>query len=161
MSQCAERVLGSGHGVKGMPLAEHIDLPGWCQHIGTTKLLSRPRVAGSSSMSAVPGPLKSLEAFAAEGLVKGIDGIFVTHVPQRPQRRSGGGGEAFSVSVYGIPEVAPVLARPGDWFLPGVSPNAVDPVVEKKDGDTMAMGGVHLHLPFLPRPDAQPRGLAR
>jgi glyoxylase-like metal-dependent hydrolase (beta-lactamase superfamily II) len=137
MSQCAERVLGPDHGVKGMPLAEHVDLPDWCQHIGTTKLLVSASGRGFLLDVGGPGPIKSLEAFAAEGLVKGIDGIFVTHVHNDHSAGVAEAAKRFQCPVYGIPEVAPLLRRPGDWFLPGLSPNAVDPVVEKKDGDSM------------------------
>lgn len=137
MSQCAARVLGPNHGVKGMALAEHVDLPDWCQHIGTTKLLVSASGRGFLLDVGGPGPLKSLEAFAAAGLVKGIDGIFVTHVHNDHSAGVAEAAKRFRCPVYGIPEVAPVLSRPGDWFLPGVSPNAVDPVIEKKDGETM------------------------
>lgn len=137
MAQCAERVLGPGHGVKGMPLAEHIDLPGWCQHIGTTKLLVAASGRGFVLDVGGPGPLKSLEAFLAEGLVKGIDGIFVTHVHNDHSAGVAEAAKRFQCPVYGIPEVAPILGHPGDWFLPGLTPNVVDGVIEKKDGDTM------------------------
>jgi glyoxylase-like metal-dependent hydrolase (beta-lactamase superfamily II) len=137
MAQCAARVLGPDHGVKGMPFAEHIDLPDWCQHIGTTKLLVSASGRGFVLDVGGPGPLKSLEAFAAEGLVKGIDGIFVTHVHNDHSAGVAEAAKRFQCPVYGLPEVAPVLNRPGDWFLPGLSANAVDPIVEKKDGETM------------------------
>lgn len=137
MAQCATRVLGPDHGLEGMPFAEHIDLPGWCQHIGTTKLLVAASGRGFVLDVGGPGPLKSLEAFLAEGLVKGIDGIFVTHVHNDHSAGVAEAAKRFRCPVYGVPEVAPVLSRPGDWFLPGITPNAVAGVVERKDGDTM------------------------
>jgi len=150
MALCAERVLGPDHGVKGMPFAEHIDLPDWCQHIGTTKLLVSAKGRGFVLDVGGPAALKSLEAFAAEGLVKGIDGIFVTHVHNDHTAAVGEAARRFHCPVYATPEVAPVLERPGDWFLPGVSPNAVDAVVEKQDGETMKWEEFTLTFRFFP-----------
>jgi len=137
MSLCAERVLGPDHGVKGMPLAEHIDLPEWCRHIGTTKLLVSASGRGFLLDVGGPSAVKSLEAFRVEGLVKEIDGIFATHVHNDHTAAIGEAAKLFACPVYATPEVAPVLARPGDWFLPGVTPNVVDPVVMKQDGESM------------------------
>jgi glyoxylase-like metal-dependent hydrolase (beta-lactamase superfamily II) len=137
MSLCAERVLGPDHGVKGMPLAEHVDLPEWCRHIGTTKLLVSASGRGFLLDVGGPSAVKSLEAFRAEGLVKEIDGIFTTHVHNDHTAAIAEAARLFDCPVYATPEVAPVLERPGDWFLPGVTPNVVDPVVMKQDGETM------------------------
>ena len=137
MSRCAERVLGADHGVRAMPLAEHIDLPEWCQHIGTTKLLVSASGRGFVLDVGGPGAIKSLEAFLGEGLVKGIDGIFATHVHNDHTASVAEAAKRFRCPVYGLSEVAPVLAHPGAWYLPGLSPNGVDTVVERKDGETM------------------------
>jgi hypothetical protein len=61
----------------------------------------------------------------------------VTHVHNDHSAGVAEAAKRFQCPVYGLPEVAPVLNRPGDWFLPGLSANAVDPIVEKKDGETM------------------------
>lgn len=137
MSLCAERVLGPGHGVKGMPFAEHVDLPDWCRHIGTTKLLVSASGRGFLLDVGGPAAVKSLEAFRAEGLVKGIDGIFTTHTHNDHTASVGEAARLYGCPVYATPEVGPVLTRPGDWFLPGVSPNLVDRVEMKRDGDSM------------------------
>ncbi len=137
MKTCADRVLGPGHGLKGMPYAEHIDLPAWCQHIGTTKLLVAASGRGFVLDVGGPASLKSLVEYADQGLVKGIDGIFVTHTHNDHSAAVAEAARHFRCPVYATPEVAPVLTRPGDWFLPGVSPNAVDAVEMKADGATM------------------------
>lgn len=137
MSLCAARVLGPDHGVKGMPFAGHVELPEWCRHIGTTKLLVSSSGRGFLLDVGGPSALKSLEAFRAEGLVKEIDGIFATHAHNDHTAAIGEAARKFGCPVYATPEVAPILERPGDWFLPGVSPNAVDAVTTKQDGETM------------------------
>jgi len=137
MSTCADLVLGPGHGVKGMPFAEHVDLPAWCQHIGTTKLLVSSSGRGFLLDVGGPSVLKSLEAFRAEGLVKEIDGIFATHAHNDHTAAIGEAAQLYGCPVYATPEVAPVLSGPGDWFLPGVSPNRVDAVTAMQDGASM------------------------
>lgn len=137
MSICAERVLGPNHGVKGMPFAEHIELPDWCQHIGTTKLLVSGSGRGFLLDVGGPAAIKSVEAFLAGGLVKGIDGIFATHAHNDHTAAIGEAARQWGCPVYATPEVAPILVRPGDWFVPGLSPNGVDEVVRKEDGETM------------------------
>lgn len=137
MSTCAALVLGPDHGVRGMPFAEHVDLPAWCQHIGTTKLLVSSSGRGFLLDVGGPSALKSLEAFRAEGLVKEIDGIFATHVHNDHTGAVGEAARRYGCPVYATPEVAPILTRPGDWFLPGISPNRVDAVTTRQDGDSM------------------------
>ena len=39
LTTAGRRVLGTDAEVELMPFAEHIDLPSWCRHMGTTKLL--------------------------------------------------------------------------------------------------------------------------
>ncbi len=137
MAICAERVLGPDHGVKGMTFAEHIDLPDWCQHIGTTKLLVAESGRGFLLDVGGPAAIKSVDAFLAEGLVKGIDGIFATHAHNDHTAAIGEAARKWNCPVYATPDVAPVIARPGDWFLPGLSPNPIDRVEWKTDGETM------------------------
>lgn len=137
MSICAERVLGPDHGVKGMPFCEHVDLPDWCQHIGTTKLLVSESGRGFLLDVGGPAAIKSVDAFMAEGLVKGIDGIFATHAHNDHTAAIGEAARKWNCPVYGTKEVAPVLTRPGAWFLPGLSPNVVDEALLKADGETM------------------------
>ena len=39
MRICGDRVLAKGAKIALMPYSEHVDLPEWSRHIGTTKLL--------------------------------------------------------------------------------------------------------------------------
>lgn len=137
MGACAELVLGPGHGVSAMPLAEHVDLPEWCHHIGTTKLLVSASRRGFVLDVGGPTALGGLAKLVEEGLVAGIDGIFATHAHNDHTASIAEAQRRFGCPVYATPEVAPVLERPGDWFLPGVSPNAVDAVETKDDGEKM------------------------
>ena len=137
MNLCAERVLGPGKTIKGMPFAEHIDLPGWCQHIGTTKLLVSESGRGFVLDVGGKKSLETLRTILADGLISGIDGIFATHTHNDHTAAIAEAAGEFGCPVYATPEVADVLKNPGHWFLPGVSPNVVDEVVTKQNGDRM------------------------
>lgn len=150
MNTCAERVLGPGESVSGMPLAEHIDLPDWCQHMGTTKLLVSKSGRGFVLDVGGTRSLDTLKTAIADGLVKGIDGIFATHTHNDHTAAIAEAAREFGCPVYAIPEVADVIANPGNSFLPGVSPNAVDEVITRKDGEKMAWQEFTLTFRFYP-----------
>lgn len=150
MGKCAELVLGENHGVKGMPLAEHIDLPVWCQHIGTTKLLVSE--SGSGFVLDVGGtnPLTTLQKAVADRLVTRIEGIFATHTHNDHTAAIADAAAEFQCPVYALTEVAEVLENPGNWFLPGVSANAVPKVQVMKDGETMKWEEFDFTFRFYP-----------
>lgn len=137
MNKCASLVLGEGETAERMPDAEHIDLPDWCQHIGTTKLLVSESGRGFVLDVGGAKALESLRQFVADGLVKGIDGIFATHTHNDHTAAIAEAAGEFGCPVYALPEVADILENPGNWFLPGISANAVPEVLEKADGETM------------------------
>ena len=150
MGTCATRVLGEDHGVKGMPFAKHIDLPDWCQHIGTTKLFVSKDGSGFALDVGGAKAHESLRKALNDGLIKSLDGIFVTHTHNDHSAAVGEAAREFGCPVYALPEVADVLENPGHWFLPGVSPNVVDTVVVKQDGDTMKWKEFDFTFHFFP-----------
>lgn len=150
MGTSAELVLGKDHGVTGMPFANHIDLPNWCQHISTTKLLVSEDGSGFALDVGGPNQLESLRKALADGLVKSIDGIFATHTHNDHTAAIGEAAREFGCPVYALPEVADVLESPGRWFLPGISPNPVDKVTVKQNGDTMQWKEFDLTFHFYP-----------
>ncbi|MEQ1843212.1 MAG: MBL fold metallo-hydrolase, partial [Verrucomicrobiales bacterium] len=62
-------------------------------------------------------------------------------------------GEAareFGCPVYAVAEVADALVNPGAWFLPGLSPNAVDKVTTLADGEVLPWKNYKLTAHFFP-----------
>lgn len=150
MGTCAERVLGPDHGVVGMPFAEHIDLPGWCQHIGTTKLLVSESGKGFALDVGSPRSLDTLVQAKADGLITGLDGIFATHTHNDHTQSIAEAVEHFHCPVYAVEEVADVMRHPGNWFLPGVSANAVPDAITVRDGQTMEWEEFRFTFRFFP-----------
>ncbi len=131
------RVFGDETEVKLMPFAKHIDLPDWCRHIGTTKLLVAKDKSGFVLDVGGKRALDSLQQFLKDGLVESIDGIWVTHTHNDHSAYVRDARDTFGCPVYATAEVADVLLYPERWFLPGVSPNAVKRVHTLKEGETL------------------------
>lgn len=147
---CAEKVLGEGPTFELMPYCEKIDLPDWCKHIGTTKLLVSDDGYGFALDVGSPKLMETLKQAVADGLVKSIEGIFATHAHNDHTAAVAAAAREFNCPVYAVEEVADVLENPGSWFLPGVSQNVVKEVVVKKDGEKMKWRGFDLSFNFYP-----------
>ncbi|MCP5541175.1 MAG: MBL fold metallo-hydrolase [Akkermansiaceae bacterium] len=137
MRTALEKVLGAGATMESPPFCEHVDLPDWCRHIATTKLLISESGAAFSLDVGGQKQFDTLKQALADGLVKKIEGIWVTHLHNDHSQAVRDAQDAFDCPVYGVKEVADGLARPGDFFTPGLSANAVARVTAMKDGETM------------------------
>ncbi|NNE91660.1 MAG: MBL fold metallo-hydrolase, partial [Verrucomicrobiales bacterium] len=154
MGTAATRTLGENHEMKPLlePLAEHVDLPDWCKHIGTTKLLISK--SGNGFVLDVGGQKQfdELKKAIEDGLVKKIDGIWVTHVHNDHTRLVADAAREFDCPVYGVEEVMDVMKFPGRWFLPGVTNNPVDKDRAKTlaDGEKMKWEEFQFTAHFYP-----------
>ncbi|MEM7012848.1 MAG: MBL fold metallo-hydrolase, partial [Verrucomicrobiota bacterium] len=72
METCGKIVLGKDPEIELMPFCEHIDLPNWCQHIGTTKLLvSKDKTAFALDVGGNK-QFETLKQLLADGVIKKI-----------------------------------------------------------------------------------------
>jgi len=147
---CGERVLGEGAEISLMPFAEHIDLPTWCQHIRTTKLLVSEDQHGFALDVGGQKSLDELRQILKDGLIKQLDGIWVTHVHNDHSAFVRDAAAEFGCPVYAVKEVADPLLYPGRWFLPGLSPNAVPEVQVMKNGEKLKWKEFTLTADFFP-----------
>lgn len=138
LRQCGEKVLGPGAEVELMPFSEHIDLPAWCQHIGTTKLLIAEDKTAFVLDIGGQKQLETLRQVIKDGLVTKIEGIWVTHTHNDHTQAVAEGAQEWGCPVYGVAEVTDVLAYPGNWHLPGTTAKAVPVASLKtmKEGET-------------------------
>lgn len=137
MRACADLVLGKKAPMESLPLAEHVDLPGWVQHIGTTKLLVSDSRKGFALDVGGGKSLETLKQAVATGLVERIEGIWVTHRHNDHTRSVRDAQDAFECPVYAVESVASALTEPGAHFSPGISPNAVREVTVLAEGETL------------------------
>ena len=132
---CGKRVLGPGAQVGLMPFCEHVNLPPWCRHMGTTKLLVSKDGHGFALDVGGEHQLQMLRKALADGLIRKIEGIWVTHLHNDHTARVPAAAREFGCPVYAVAEVADGLRQPGAWFLPGLIPEPVDEVVVRGDGE--------------------------
>ncbi|MCB1091365.1 MAG: MBL fold metallo-hydrolase [Verrucomicrobiae bacterium] len=150
MRTCADKVLGPDVPMESMPLANHIDLPSWVQHIGTTKLLLSKDRTGFALDVGSPSSLQTLKQVVADGLVTKIEGIWVTHRHNDHTQAVRDAQEAFDCPVYAVKGVADALTEPGAHFSPGISRNAVKRVTTLKDGEAMSWREFDFTARFFP-----------
>lgn len=143
-------VLGETAEVELMDYSEHIDLPDWCKHLGTTKLLLADDGAGFVLDCGGKGPLDDLKKALAAGIMTRVEGIFVTHTHNDHTAAVAEAAREFGCPVYAVAEVADVLEHPGAWFLPGTSPNAVEKVTVLADGEVLPWKNYRLTAHFFP-----------
>lgn len=150
LTTAGRRVLGTDAEVELMPFAEHIDLPSWCRHMGTTKLLLSRDGYGFVLDVGGNGPHRMLREALRDGLLKKIEGIWVTHLHNDHTQNVGAAAREFGCPVYAVPEVADGLRNPGSWFLPGLIPEPVAEVAIKNDGETWRWREFNLTSHFFP-----------
>lgn len=148
MGEAASLVLGEP--VEGMPLAEHVDLPEWCHHIGTTKLLISENGRGFVLDVGGNRQLESLFKYLDTGLVKGYDGIFVTHTHNDHSAFVIDAQREFGCPVYSVAEVSEVMAQPGAWFLPGLPNKPIEGIRSIEDGEMMTWEEFTFTFRFFP-----------
>ncbi|MDF1810961.1 MAG: MBL fold metallo-hydrolase [Verrucomicrobiales bacterium] len=137
MAKAAELVLGKEHGVKGMAFAEHIDLPEWCHHIGTTKLLVSKSGRGFILDAGGRNSLEALFKYIKSGELTGYDGVFVTHTHNDHSAFVADVVSEFQCPVYGVAKVTEVMKEPGGWHLPGVPNKPLPEMIAVKNGEKM------------------------
>ncbi|NIP96187.1 MAG: MBL fold metallo-hydrolase [Akkermansiaceae bacterium] len=118
-----------------MSYSEHVPLPEWCRHIGTTKLLVSEDGSGFALDVGGKAQFDALRRALTDGLIKRLEGIWVTHLHNDHTREVPPAAREFDCPVYAVAEVADGLKNPGAWFLPGIIPEPVDNVIVKEDGE--------------------------
>ncbi len=144
------RVLGADAEVELMEYSEHVDLPDWCKHLGTTKLLLADDGSGFALDVGGKRAFEDLKQAIADGIMTKVEGIFVTHTHNDHTAAVADAAREFGCPVYAVAEVADVLENPGAWFLPGISPNAVDEVTVLADGEILEWKNFKLTAQFFP-----------
>lgn len=130
------RVFGPDGVMESMPFCEHIDLPPWVRHSGTTNVLVSSTRKGFVLDVGSPRSLEAVHQMLEDGTVASIDGIWVTHLHNDHTREVAAAQAAFGCPVYATELMAAPLRRPGDFFMPGLTPNAVREVTALPDGHT-------------------------
>jgi glyoxylase-like metal-dependent hydrolase (beta-lactamase superfamily II) len=150
MRHCGERVLGSGADVELMPYSQHETTPNWIFESSTSRLLVSTTGHGFLLDCGNQSVIKAIQDLIDKGIVKAVDGIFVTHYHDDHTDSVQAAAEHFKCPVYATPEYADVLERPAAYHLPAMTANPIRNVQELPNGHQMKWKEFDLTFHFFP-----------
>ena len=137
MRICGERVLGKGSEIELMPKCLHVDTPDWIIQFSTSRIIVSDDGHGFLLDCGGQRQFDYVKGLVEKGVVKKIDGIFVTHTHDDHSHMVKAASEEFGCPVYSTIEYEDVLENPGHYLMPGLTENAVADVKGMKDGAVM------------------------
>ena len=150
MRQCGERVLGPGADIELMPYSHHEETPTWVFENSTSRLLISDTGRGFLLDCGYQRVIDAVTDLIAQGVITGVDGIFVTHYHDDHTDMVQAAAEAFKCPVYATREYADFLENPGAYHLPAMTSNAIHNVTVLPDGHQMAWHEFELTFHFFP-----------
>jgi glyoxylase-like metal-dependent hydrolase (beta-lactamase superfamily II) len=150
MRICGERVLGKGAKIELMPYCLHVDTPEWILQFSTSRIIMADNGHGFLLDCGGQRQFDYVKDLVAKGLVKQIDGIFVTHTHDDHSQMVKAAAAEFKCPVYATTEYEDVLENPGHYLMPGLTENAIEDVKGMKDGETMKWHEYEFTFRFYP-----------
>ena len=150
MRICGKRVLGKGAKIELMPYCLHVDTPGWILQFSTSRIIMADNGHGFLLDCGGQRQFDYVKDLVAKGLVKKIDGIFVTHTHDDHSQMVKAAKEEFQCPVYATAEYEDVLENPGHYLMPGLTENAIEDVKGMKDGEKMKWHEYEFTFRFYP-----------
>ena len=150
MKLCGKRVLGEGAKIELMPYSHHEKTPDWVFENSTSRLLISESGHGFLLDCGYQRIIDAVKDLISKGIVKQVDGIFVTHYHDDHADMVQAAAETFDCPVYATPEYADVLKRPAAYHLPAMTANPIKHVTIKKSGETMKWQEFEFTFHFYP-----------
>ncbi len=150
MQACAQRVLGEGSPVELMPFSMHTQTPDWIKGFSTTRLILSEDGAAFMLDCGNQRVIDEVQALIESGLVKRVDGIFVTHYHDDHTDKVQEASERFDCPVYAVSEYKDVLEHPAGYHLPAMTDQAIKNVQGMDDGTTMSWHEFEFQFHFYP-----------
>ena len=137
MRICGERVLSKGAKIDLMPYCLHLDTPDWIIQFSTSRIIVADNGHGFLLDCGGKNQFETAKDLVARGVVKQIDGIFLTHTHDDHSQMVKAAAEHFKCPVYTTTEYEDVVENPGRYLMPGLTEHAVADVKGMTDGETM------------------------
>jgi glyoxylase-like metal-dependent hydrolase (beta-lactamase superfamily II) len=150
MRICGERILGKGAKIDLMPYCLYLDTPDWIIQFSTSRIIVADNGHGFLLDCGGKNQFEYVKDLVAKGVVKQIDGIFVTHTHDDHSQMIKAAAEHFKCPVYATTEYEDVLENPGRYLMPGLTEHAVTDVKGMKDGETMKWHEYEFTFRFFP-----------
>jgi glyoxylase-like metal-dependent hydrolase (beta-lactamase superfamily II) len=107
-----------GWPVDWMPMAEQRPLPGWALAIGNSRLLVSSTGEGFLVDAGYKGARPKLEELVAQGRLKGVEGIWITHYHDDHTDYAQELAGHFQCPVYFTPRLKEILEQPSHFRMP-------------------------------------------
>ena len=150
MRLCGERVLGTGTNVELMPYSHHEQTPSWVFENGTSRLLISESGNAFLLDCGYQRIIDDVKQLIAQGIVKNVEGIFVTHFHDDHADMVQAAAEALQCPVYAMSEYADLLARPEAYHLPAMTDNPIRNITILKDGHQLKWHEFQFTFHFYP-----------
>ncbi len=150
MRICGERVLGKDAKIKLMPYCLHVNTPEWIIEFSTSRIIVADNGHGFLLDCGGQRQLDFAKDVVARGVVKKIDGIFLTHTHDDHSQMVKAAAEFFKCPVYATAEYADVVENPGHYLMPGLTEHAVPRVKAMRDGAKMKWHEYEFTFRFFP-----------
>ncbi|MEO2012866.1 MAG: MBL fold metallo-hydrolase [Fuerstiella sp.] len=150
MRDCGERILGPAADIELMPYSHHEETPAWVFENSTSRLLISDSGRGFLLDCGYQRVIDSANELITQGVISGVDGIFVTHYHDDHTDMVQAAAEAFQCPVYATKEYADFLENPEAYHLPAMTSNAIRDVTVLPDGHHMKWHEFNLTFHFFP-----------
>jgi len=107
-----------GHAVEWMPMAQQQPLPEWAMAIGNSRLLLSQTGAGFLIDAGFRGTGPKLDELVAQGRLKSVDGIWITHYHDDHTDYAQALADRFHCPIYFTPRLSEILEHPSDYRMP-------------------------------------------
>ncbi len=150
MKACAERILGPGADFTLMPYSHHEELPDWILATGTTRIILAENGSAFLLDCGSQRYIDFVKNLMKQGLVKKVEGIFVTHYHGDHTHFVQAAAEEFKCPVYSTEEYEDILENPGAWHMAAGTDKPIKEVIGMKDGAKMKWHEYDLTFRFFP-----------
>lgn len=145
-----ERVLGKGADIELMPYCTHKKSPDWVWENSTSRLIISEDGHGFLLDCGNQRVIDAIRKLMSSGLIKKVDGIFVTHTHDDHSNMVQAASEEFKCPIYSTVEYEDILEHPGKYHMPGLTHNVMPKVEGVKSGHMMKWREFELTFHFYP-----------
>jgi glyoxylase-like metal-dependent hydrolase (beta-lactamase superfamily II) len=150
MRLCGERVLGEGADIQLMPYSLHKKTPDWVFEHATSRLLISDDGHGFLIDCGYQRVIDAVNKVMQSGLIKQVDGIFVTHYHDDHVDMVQAAAEEFDCPVYALSEYKDILENPAAYHMPAMTSNAIKNIQVVPNGQAMNWEEFELTFHFFP-----------
>lgn len=150
IEKCVERMLGSTVEYHSMPYSHYEVAPEWILNHGTSRILVSDSGHAFLVDCGYDNILETISTYQNQGVLKQVEGIFVTHYHDDHTDRVEAAREKFTAPVYCLEEYDEILRTPNAFKMPALTDQGIKVVTQLKDRTRMTWREYELTFYFFP-----------